>query len=232
MSEITNNTTVCSATCSDQYQQQQQKHIKALHYWAVSYYSELMLSQEFQTMTAQLSMKAALPLAKILATVSCRSRKTGPWSYGRETTCHWLIPLTRASNADGDSMPSRHPDPKTPINHYDDVIMSAIASQIPSLPIVYSIIYSDADQRKHQSSASLAFVWGIHRWPVNSPHKWPVTRKMFPFDDVIMFNCDFANVELIVVRLSKSLTTLILGSSEITTVADFMALALLRPLKS
>ena len=47
-------------------------------------------------------------------------------------------------------------------------------------------IYSGADQRKHQSSASLAFVRGIHRWPVNSPHKWPVTRKMFPFDDVIM----------------------------------------------
>ena len=44
----------------------------------------------------------------------------------------------------------------------------------------------DADQRKHQSSASLAFVRGIHRWPVNSPHKRPVTRKMFPFDDIIM----------------------------------------------
>ena len=49
-------------------------------------------------------------------------------------------------------------------------------------------VYSGADQRKHQSSASLAFVLGIHRWPVNSPHKWPVTRKMFPFDDVIMSN--------------------------------------------
>ena len=46
--------------------------------------------------------------------------------------------------------------------------------------------YSDADQRKHQSSASLAFVRRIHRGPVNFPHKWPVTRKMFPFDDVIM----------------------------------------------
>ena len=64
--------------------------------------------------------------------------------------------------------------------------MGAIASQITSLTIVYSIVYSDADQRKHQSSASLAFVRGIHRGPVNSPHKWPVTRKMFPFDDVIM----------------------------------------------
>ena len=70
--------------------------------------------------------------------------------------------------------------------HYDDVIMSAIASQIPSLTIVYSTVYSNADQRKHQSSASLAFVRGIHRGPVNSPHKWPVTRKMFPNDDVIM----------------------------------------------
>ena len=72
--------------------------------------------------------------------------------------------------------------------HYDDVIMGTIASQITSLTIVYSTVYSGADQNKHQSSASLAFVWGIHRRPVNSPHKWPVTRKMFPFDDVIMSN--------------------------------------------
>ena len=64
--------------------------------------------------------------------------------------------------------------------------MGAIASQITSLTIVYSTVYSGADQRKHQSSASLAFVWGIHRGPVNSLHKWAVTRKMFPFDDVIM----------------------------------------------
>ena len=52
--------------------------------------------------------------------------------------------------------------------------------------IVYSTVYSGVDQSKHQSSASLAFVWGIHRWPVNSPHKWPVTRKMFPLDNAIM----------------------------------------------
>ena len=70
--------------------------------------------------------------------------------------------------------------------HYFDVTMGLVASQITSLMIVYSSVYSDADQRKHQSSASLAFVWGIHRGPVNSPHKWPVTRKMFPFDDVIV----------------------------------------------
>ena len=66
--------------------------------------------------------------------------------------------------------------------------MSFMASQITSLTIAYLAFYSDADQRKHQSSASLAFVRGIHRGPVNSPHKWPVTRKMFPFDDVIMIN--------------------------------------------
>ena len=65
--------------------------------------------------------------------------------------------------------------------------MGVMASQITSLPIiVYSTVYSGADQRKRQSSASLAFVWGIHRWPVNSPPKGPVTRKMFPFDGVIM----------------------------------------------
>ena len=61
---------------------------------------------------------------------------------------------------------------------YGDVIMGMMASQISRLTIVYSIVYLGADQRKHQSSASLAFVLGIH--------KWPVMQKMFPFDDVIM----------------------------------------------
>ena len=70
--------------------------------------------------------------------------------------------------------------------HYTDVIMIAVVSQITSLAIVYSLVYSGADQRKHQSSGSLAFVWGIHRSPVNSSHKRPATRKMFLFDDVIM----------------------------------------------
>ena len=68
--------------------------------------------------------------------------------------------------------------------HCNDVIMGAIASKITSLTIVYSTVYSDADQRKNQSSASLAFVRRMST--VNSPHKWLVTRKMFPFDDVIM----------------------------------------------
>ena len=71
-------------------------------------------------------------------------------------------------------------------NHYNDVIKSAMTSQITSLAIVYSIVYSGADQWKHQSSASLAFVKGIHRWPLNSLHKGPVTRKKFLSNYVIM----------------------------------------------
>ena len=75
--------------------------------------------------------------------------------------------------------------------HCNDVIMSAMASQNTDLTIVYSTIYSGVDKRKYQRSASLAFVCGIHRWPVNSPHKWPETRKMFPFWCVIMNYMNF-----------------------------------------
>ena len=73
------------------------------------------------------------------------------------------------------------------LSHYNDVIMGEMVSQITSLTIVHSTIYSGADQRKHQSSASLAFVQGIHQWLVNSPHRWPEMQKMFPFDNVIMY---------------------------------------------
>ena len=73
--------------------------------------------------------------------------------------------------------------------HYNYVIMGAMASQITSLKSGYLTVYSGAEQRKHQSSASLVFVRGIHRRPVNSPHKGPVTRKMFPYDGVIMLHC-------------------------------------------
>ena len=64
--------------------------------------------------------------------------------------------------------------------------MDMIASQITSLTIVYLTVYSAQIKENIKASSSLAFVWGIHRWSVNSPHKWPVTQKMFPFDDVIM----------------------------------------------
>ena len=70
--------------------------------------------------------------------------------------------------------------------HYNDAMISKVVSEITSLMIVYSTVYSGTDQRKHQSFTSLAFVRGINRWLVNSPYKEPVTWKMFPFDDVIM----------------------------------------------
>ena len=89
----------------------------------------------------------------------------------------------------------------TPPSHYCDVIMDAIASQITSLTIVYSTVYSGADQRKIQSSASLAFVRRIHRWPVNSPHKWLITQKMFPFDDVIIELITYFGIRTLIPRV-------------------------------
>ena len=85
--------------------------------------------------------------------------------YSRPSTVSWWYPRICKHNDN---------------HHNSDVIMGAIGSQITSHTIVYSTIYSSADQRKHRSFASLSFVRGIHRWPVNSPHKWPVTRKIFP----------------------------------------------------
>ena len=81
------------------------------------------------------------------------------------------------------------PHPTTPhpnYPHYCGVIMGAMTSQITSLNIFCSTAYSGADQRKHQRSTLLVFVWIIHRWPIHSPYKCPITRKMLPFDDVIM----------------------------------------------
>ena len=82
--------------------------------------------------------------------------------------------------------------------------MSVMAHQITGVSMVCTTVCSGADQTKHQSSASLAFMRGIRRWSVNSPHKGPVTRKIFPFDDVIMFKqrkstqwfqrCTFRNI--------------------------------------
>ena len=99
------------------------------------------------------------------------------WWRGDAATFYRRIPITKIQLYEASMF------------HYNDVIMSAMASPITSLTIVYSAVYSGAnqhDQRKHQSSESLAFERGIHRSPVNSPHKWPVTRKMYHFDDVIM----------------------------------------------
>ena len=119
---------------------------------------------------------------------SCRKLVTlSSWSLHTSKTPVWLITVTFSSKNLGDFRRCHLLLHVSIIVHYCDGIMGAIASQITSITIVYSTVYSDADQRKHQSSSSLAFVRGNHRGPVNSPHKWPVTRKMFPFDDVIMY---------------------------------------------
>ena len=106
--------------------------------------------------------------------------------------------------------------------HYSDVLMGAIASQITSLVTVYSVVYWGAGQRKHQSFASLAFVRGIHRRPVNCPHKWPITRKMFPFDGVITWAPGLnKNYEY-----SASVTKLIIKPNTLTTTSTSMTFRL------
>ena len=92
-------------------------------------------------------------------------------------TCSWIYASATQSPQ---FLPAVH------VMHYRDVIISTLASQITGISIVYSTVCTDADQRKYQSSASLVFVRWIHRRPVNSPHKGPVTRKIFQFDDVSM----------------------------------------------
>ena len=92
-------------------------------------------------------------------------------------------------------------------------IIGAKASPITSLTIVNSTVHSGADQRKHQNSASLAFVRGIHQWLVNSPHKWPVARKIFPFDDVIMSS---SNHDDIIKGKIFCITALFTGNSPAT----------------
>ena len=72
------------------------------------------------------------------------------------------------------------------IRHNSDVTVGTMASQITSTSPICWTFCLGSHQRKHQRSASLVFVRGIHRWPVDPPHKGPVTRKMIPFDDVIM----------------------------------------------
>ena len=105
-------------------------------------------------------------------------------------------------------------------HQYCNVIVGAVASQIISLTVVYSTVYSGADRRKHQSSASLAFVRGIHRSPVNSPHKRPVTRKIFPFDDVIMFINVLHYIDVIMTTMASQITSLAVVYSSVYLDAD------------
>ena len=71
--------------------------------------------------------------------------------------------------------------------------MRAKTLQITGASIVYWAGCSGANERKHQSSASLPFVWGIDRWPVNSPHKGSVARKMIPCDAIWQIKANFGS---------------------------------------
>ena len=80
--------------------------------------------------------------------------------------------------------------------HYSDVIMRAVAYQITRISCLLNVC-SGSDQRKTSKLLVTGRLRGIHRWPVNSPHKGPVTPRMFPFDDVtigwllISLTCDY-----------------------------------------
>ena len=94
--------------------------------------------------------------------------------------------------------------------HYNDVIMSAMASQLTSPTIVYSIFYSGADQRKPQSTASLAFVSGIHRWPagldIRKFHPWFNLQPKFHYRNHNISRNTFPS-HLIFSSLLKSINT-------------------------
>ena len=97
--------------------------------------------------------------------------------------------------------------------HYSDVIMGTMASQITSLTIVYSTVYSGTDHRKHQGSVSLTFVRGIHRWPVNSPHnRRPVTRKIFPTSSSLKMHQAISRADNTHVTHSASTYTCVTGT--------------------
>ena len=106
--------------------------------------------------------------------------ESGPW--------YWTIPKNSESStlSLGQTPPKQNQIVNTlnglyyTLHHYSDVIMSAIESQITGLSIDCSVVCPGADQRKHQSSASLALVSRIHRWPVDSPHKGPVIGRTVP----------------------------------------------------
>ena len=106
-------------------------------------------------------------------------------------------------------------------NNYSDVIIGVMASQITGVSIVYSTVCSGTDNRKHQSSAARAFARVIHRRPANSPRKGPVTRKMFQFDDAIMYSQNI---------LVHSLTNCFLTLPTTSMLGSVISLSMISPL--
>ena len=113
--------------------------------------------------------------------------------YSRGAHHHWQ-PLKRETT----------PPMQLPRGPYSDVMMGAVASQITGISVVCLTVCSGTGQRKHQSSASLV-LWG--ECTGHSPHKGPVTREVFPFDDVIMEECIVATLEPLNFQRSHAATT-------------------------
>ena len=120
---------------------------------------------------------------------------------GRYSLYHCVCPYTAKHRGTHDGTYNKTETPSLQWHHND-----VMASQITSLATVYSTVYFGTEQRKCQSSTSLALVRRIHRWPVNFPHKEPVTRKMFPFDDVIMVAKGMCLGSYIIQHVGRSLT--------------------------
>ena len=119
-----------------------------------------------------------------LCAFSLMSQITSLTIAGWETTNFWHPPELGSLLNNLYKIPLAHAS--FPLAHWAKFSLALVSGRalVFQSVFVYSIVHSGADQRKHQNSGSLAFVQGIHRWPVNSPHKWPVTRKMFSFDDI------------------------------------------------
>ena len=146
-------------------------------------------NKDYSSVSVSLSPPAALGMSQlwIVGFLCSRFYNTNQFdSIMHHSPCMWMYVVELNFTQKQPPTPTNHlrgrfipvPAPW----HYNNVIMGVMAYQITSLTIVYSTVCSGADQRKHQSSASLAFVRGIHRWPVNSPllpvnspQKWPVT---------------------------------------------------------
>ena len=147
-------------------------------------HSKLNLRRNFQSVRSRIISKLNVWVTAIFITNKLVARHLVSDRSTVEPYHNFVILLQNAHK--------RHPIARRPwglemgCSAYNDVMMSAMASQITGVSIVCSSVGSGADQRKHQSSASLAFVWGIHRSPVDSPHKGPVMWKMFPLDVIMI----------------------------------------------
>ena len=104
--------------------------------------------------------------------------------------------------------------------HYSDVIMSAMTSQITGVPIVFVKRLFRRRIKKSSTLRVTGLCEEIHRWSTDSPHKRPVTREMFSFDDVIIMSISIINiisiiiVIFIIIVMKTNTSDILVGISE------------------